>query len=136
MTTTVTLINEMRQALSEAEARLEYTHALLRELRELQAQPIAPELFDYKHEDAISYNMPEGYDTVLGYLAKNHPDVLDLIDYYDPEATQRDGWKLSHMVNRTAGAQVVYVEAPKCLQTKGIFTVRAYPVSLLQQRWG
>lgn len=87
-----------------------------------------------RHRDAISPYVPQGYDTVLGYLAKHHPDVLDHVDYYDPSVTTRDGWKMSHLCTRK-GARVVYVDAPPCLQSAGIERVRAYPIALLATRW-
>lgn len=91
------------------------------------------------HRAAITPDVPQGYDTVLGYLAKYHPDVLDHVDYYDPTVTQRDGWKLSHQVaTRALGGNwdCVYVDAPPCLRLSNIERVRAYPVELLAKRWG
>jgi hypothetical protein len=49
-----------------------------------------------RHADCVSPDVPAGFDTVLGYLAKCHPDVLDTFDYAEPSATQRDGFWLMH----------------------------------------
>lgn len=86
-----------------------------------------------RHADAISPNVPEGYDTVLGYLAYHHPDVLDTFDYRDPCQTTRDGYKLMHLA-RIEGAPVIWVEAPPCLREAGIDRIRAYPVEVLAKR--
>jgi hypothetical protein len=48
------------------------------------------------HPECITPNVPDGYDTVLGFLARHHPDALECFDYTDPATTQRDGWWLSH----------------------------------------
>jgi hypothetical protein len=86
-------------------------------------------------EDCITPSVPEGFDTVLGWLAKHHPDVLVLLgDVSDPQATVRDGWRLAHWCKRE-GKPVLWVEAPAVLQERGIEKVRAYPVSLLKRRW-
>lgn len=86
-------------------------------------------------QDCITPTVPEGYDTVLGWLAKHHPDVLVLMgDVADPQATVRDGWKLAHWCKRF-GLPVLWVEAPPVLRERGIERVRAYPVSLLAKRW-
>ena len=90
--------------------------------------------FYVRHKDAVTPDVPEGYDTILGFLAKRHPDVLDTFDYRDATLTVRDGFKLAHMDNKLGTP--VYVEAPSCLRAAGIERVRAYPVALLQQRWG
>lgn len=94
---------------------------------------VAPAVLS-RHADAISCDVPAGWDTVLGYLAKVHPDVLDSFDYSVPEATVRDGWKLSHMARKRGYAER-YAVAPMVLQRAGVLAVRMYPVSLLAQRW-
>lgn len=90
--------------------------------------------FAYRHWDAITPNVPEGYDTILGYLAKHHADVLDQLTYSDPRVTVRDGYKLAHLA-RKANVPVIYVPAPECLSSQGFKTVRAYPLEILEQRW-
>jgi hypothetical protein len=84
------------------------------------------------HPECIS-PVPEGYDTVLGFLAKYHADALECFDYTDPATTQRDGWWLSH---RSRNCVPWYVPAPPVLREQGIERVRAYPVELLHKRWG
>lgn len=90
--------------------------------------PVPPKFLEYLSE------VPEGYQTVLGYLAIHHPDVLETVDCTDPEATQRDGFKLSHWCKQEGHGQM-YVNAPPVLQERGIRHVRAYPVELLERRW-
>lgn len=87
-----------------------------------------------RHSDCVS-PVPKGYDTVLGYLAKYHPDVLDTFDHADPSATQRDGYWLKHRA-REQGLAVWMVTAPPILQAAGITVVNSYPLELLAQRWG
>jgi hypothetical protein len=79
---------------------------------------------------------PEGYDTVLGYLAKNHPADLEFMDT-DPEATVRDGFWLTARA-KAKGIKMCKVLAPEVLRKQGrhIEMVNAYPVSLLAERLG
>jgi hypothetical protein len=86
------------------------------------------------HAACISH-VPVGYDTVLGYLAKYQPEVLDGFDYSEPTSTQRDGWWLKHRATES-GLACPLVDAPPVLQRAGIQTVRAYPVGLLARRFG
>lgn len=88
-----------------------------------------------RHRTCITRDLPPGYDTVLGYLAKYHPECLDAFDYGDPTITQRDGFWLAHRA-KEAGLTPVWVEAPAILQERDIPRVRAYPVELLAKRWG
>lgn len=76
---------------------------------------------------------PEGYDTILGYLAKHNPEALELIDK-DPDATQRDGFWCMHR-SRERGITVQKVAAPKFLAKFGIDEVNAYPIELLEERF-
>lgn len=77
---------------------------------------------------------PEGYDTVLGYLAAVDPWSL-LAGLWDPEATQRDGFWCKHRCERKA-FDVIKVPAPAVLVEQGIRTVNAYPVEVLKERLG
>lgn len=88
-----------------------------------------------RFQECVTVDVPPGFDTVLGYLAKYHPDVLATFDYAEPAATQRDGFWLSHRT-RERGLPPFTVEAPPVLREQGIMNVRAYPVALLAQRWG
>lgn len=82
----------------------------------------------------ITPGVPEGYDTVLGYLGKTHPEVLDLME--DPiSGTQHDGFWLQHRSARL-GRGTIKVEAPAPLLEAGIQVVNAYPVDLLRERLG
>lgn len=78
--------------------------------------------------------VPEGFDTVLGYLARNNPEALFLMGP-DAEATARDGFWLTHRCKQR-GIKPVKVEACAHLIEQGIFVVNAYPISLLEERLG
>jgi hypothetical protein len=88
-----------------------------------------------RFQDCVSPDVPEGYDTVLGYLAKQHPEVLETFDYSDPQATVRDGWFLARLAGKRLHALLIYVTAPPVLQARGIDSVRAYPINLLARRF-
>lgn len=121
MATTTT---ELKAALRHV---LDVCHGIVARITELEQAEAGT-----MHPDAVS-PVPDGYDTVLGYLAKRHPDVLDCFDYSDPQATTRDGWWLHH---RTKQDAPIYVRAPECLKAHGIEHVRAYPIAVLETRWG
>ena len=116
-------IQQLKEALAQAQAIVD---GITTRLRAIETR---------KHEQAITADVPAGWDTVLGYLAKFHPEVLDCFDYTKPASTARDGWWLSHQCQRR-GIEPRYVEAPACLKQHGITSVRIYPVSLLALRWG
>lgn len=79
---------------------------------------------------------PDGFDTVLGYIAKHRPEVLDFMDM-NPEATTRDGFWLTNQA-KVRKLKVCKVLAPEVLRKQGrhIEMVNAYPVSLLAERLG
>lgn len=85
-------------------------------------------------ERYLSPDLPAGYDTVLGYLAKTNPEALAIMDK-EAEATLRDGWMLT-AVAKSQGIKPVKVRACQFLEAQGIFEVNAYPVHLLKQRLG
>ncbi|MER8422453.1 hypothetical protein [Mesorhizobium sp. M0598] len=79
-----------------------------------------------------SPNVPNEYDTVLGYFSKMLPSAFDMMS--EPVAdTQRDGFWLTHQAARR-GIKVVKVAAPEALIDSGITELNAYPVSLLAER--
>jgi hypothetical protein len=126
---------------SDLESALKYTRKAMAAIEAAQRRadaitPNVPEGYDTIRGHLARHHpdVPEGYDTVLGHLARHHPDVLDQLDYSDPEGTVRDGWKLAHLCTR-ANRAVIYVAAPACLQSHGIKKVRAYPISILEQWW-
>ncbi|WP_296084131.1 hypothetical protein [uncultured Agrobacterium sp.] len=90
-------------------------------------------LGDLKLADYLSPNVPEGHDTVLGYLAKHEPFVLSVIEQY-AEATVRDGWWLTHRC-KTIGITPPKVPACLFLVQQGIFEVNCYPLELLRERF-
>ena len=77
---------------------------------------------------------PTGYDTILGYLAKHNPGVLELLDK-EPDATRVDGVKLRDVAKRR-NLKWVKVEASPWLKGFGIETVTAYPIRLLADYFG
>jgi hypothetical protein len=93
--------------------------------------PCAVTYIDPRFAHCLSRGVPEGRDTVLGYLAKHHPEMLELMDFDRPCATARDGFWLAHRWK-----QVEYVPAPDVLRAKGILRVRCWPVALLERRFG
>lgn len=79
-----------------------------------------------------SPNVPEGFDTVLGYFSKYMPGAFDLMD--DPvTGTLRDGHWLTHQASRR-GIGIIKVPAPQTLMEMGISELNAYPVELLEER--
>lgn len=94
----------------------------------------APGITDTFRGTFVSVDLPVGYDTVLGYLARVNPWALQA-DLWDPEATKRDGFWCKHRACER-GIRVVKVEASEVLQDQGIYEVNAYPVSLLSERMG
>ncbi|MFN4278283.1 MAG: hypothetical protein ACK4FJ_18475 [Ferrovibrio sp.] len=102
------------------------------------AEPPAsrPRLFDPEQSSLVlhwaSPEVPYGYDTVLGWLARNEPGIL--IHLEDPvEDTKRDGFWLCHRC-REQGLNVIRVPAPPGLRQVGIEEVNAYPVELIRKR--
>lgn len=77
---------------------------------------------------------PEGWDTVVGYLAKHRPEVIAALGEA-AEVTQRDGFWLMHRT-RERGLPVVWVRASRVLQEQDVMQVRAWPVDLLSERLG
>lgn len=129
--------NELREALNQVRAAtvlLDLAVSTIARIEDRTRQPEISSTYLLRHADAISHMVPEGYDTILGHLARHHPDVLDNLDYSDPQTTVRDGWKLSHLCAK-ANAVVLYVDAPPCLRDADIKFVRAYPISILETRW-
>ncbi len=71
-------------------------------------------------------DMPETYDTIIGFLAKRGMFLPN------PEDTQRHGWKMARAAERD-NRQVIRVPAPFVLQEQGIERVNAYPIDLLEE---
>ena len=78
--------------------------------------------------------VPNGYDTVLGYLATHQPEALQF-DMWDAEATQRDGFWCRHQC-RKRGLPICKVPAPAIFDGESFTTVNAYPLEVLQERLG
>lgn len=73
----------------------------------------------------------DGYDTVLGYLAKNDPDEIDgMID------AVTDAIHLNRLCVLECKAQqrgFFRVQAPEVFQDAGIGTITAFPLSVLKK---
>lgn len=95
----------------------------------MMAEGIVP----IKVSDYLSPYLPLGFDTVLGWLAKNDPVVLSMMDE-TPEATARDGFWLCHRC-KALGIKPVKVPASAFLVRMGLFDVNSYPVELLAERF-
>lgn len=80
----------------------------------------------------VSPDVPDGYDTVLGYLAKTQKGILRSMD--EPVlSTYRDSlWLVSQASMRKIAT--VYVEAPEASKMLGFDKVMAFPVELLEER--
>lgn len=88
----------------------------------------------YQYLSHFLTETPEGFDTVLGWLAKNNPEALMLMQ--DPIFdTRRDGFWLMHKAEQE-GCKVKKVSAPPIMAEEGIPTVNAYPNALLERRLG
>lgn len=87
-----------------------------------------------RREDCISPTRRPGYDTILGYLAKEQPEILSLLEGAEKDGTLRDGFWLTNKC-RQLGYAVIKVRAPEILRNQGIDFVNAYPVSLLRERF-
>jgi len=83
--------------------------------------------------DYLSPYVPLGYDSVLGWLVKNDPLALSMLDE-TPDATVADGWWCCHRTKRL-GMKPVKVPAPAFLVRMGIFQVNTYPVEVLAERF-
>lgn len=74
---------------------------------------------------------PPGYNTIIGYIAKELPHLI-VEGYADtPEATLRDGWALK----RACKMDVQKVNAPLAFREQGIETLNAYPVTLIREHF-
>jgi hypothetical protein len=71
---------------------------------------------------------PIGYNTVIGYLAKNAPDRIG-------QDNDRDGFWLAHQITKR-NLPILWVNAPAALQAEDISQVRIYPETLLRERFG
>jgi hypothetical protein len=81
-----------------------------------------------------SPNLPEGYDTVLGYLSRERPEIVDLMS--DPIGdTLKDSFTLKADCVKD-DATVETVDAPPALRERGIMQINAYPLEYLATRFG
>jgi hypothetical protein len=121
---------------AEAEGRSNACLCVCLEAYEAYIAAVLHERGSVRHADAISPDVPEGYDTLLGYLAKNHPGILDHVDYYDPTTTMHWGWELANRCRLCEEKEARYALAPDCFRDNpSIHTVRAYPLAILKWRF-
>lgn len=87
-------------------------------------------------ERFVSRRLPKGYDTILGYLKRNFPDRVETLgEEATVSSTLRDGYWCMHECRRR-GLQPIKVTAPLAAKVDGIKKVNAYPVEVLQARFG
>ncbi len=78
---------------------------------------------------------PEGYDTILGYLAKHFPAQCS--DMERPAAeTVKDGKWLTAKARQYPARVIIVVPAPWVLEDIGVREVNAYPVDMLRDHLG
>jgi hypothetical protein len=103
---------------------------------------VSVEVEEYPYEDSPlpfegiyeSPNLPEDFDTVLGWLSRHRPDLIEGSVLDIMEATVRDGWWLCHRV-RERDYPKVYVKACPAALENGIERLNAYPNYLIAERF-
>ena len=88
---------------------------------------VAPDL------SRFSTDCPTGYDTIIGWVAKNRYDIIENLGTAAWLHT-RDGFWLTHQC-RARDQSIHKVEAPAVLKEQGIQQVNAYPVELIAERF-
>lgn len=82
------------------------------------------------------YDSPDkiaGYDTIVGWVSKNRPDIVENMGTQAWLHT-RDGFWLTNQCKKR-GLKVHKVRAPEVLVDQGIEEVNAYPVELIAERF-
>lgn len=74
----------------------------------------------------------EGYDTVLGYLAKNQSEALEIMGEPVWNTRQDDFWLLARC--HAHGLEPLEVDAPEAMRVFGYPKAYAYPIDLLEKR--
>lgn len=69
-----------------------------------------------------------GYDTIVGYLSKVYPEVLDLLE--DP---MRDTVALGKAVASEEDARAMPVYAPDCFKKRGCHIINSYPIRVIDR---
>ncbi len=109
----------------------EYWQTVVNNLKALAVPPARED----RRSKMIKYGSPDlpgGYDTVLGFVAR-HPDLSHLLTD-NPHDTARDGvWCARVCAQR--GLMTCKVPAPHVLRDRGINVVNAYPVGIIAERF-
>lgn len=99
----------------------------------------AIDLMDAGGHPYVSPNVPQGFDTVLGYFFSCYGWFPAMYDDEEGNAMHRgsgmkeyDDWCAKYA--RMLGLEVKKVEAPTALKVHGIMTLNAYPEALLEIR--
>lgn len=79
-----------------------------------------------------SPNVPEGYNTVYGYMETVNPGLLDVVRQPLKVAYNREQRALRALANRRK-LPLCKVVAPLALQDEGVEAVIAYPINLLRE---
>lgn len=104
---------------------------IAKELDVAQAFPITPDVSPYV---TPVDDMPAGYDTIIGWLAKNSPELLQQ-GFSDPRRTISDGNKVRALC-RDHDRNWLRVPAPPAFQCDDIKEVNAYPVGIIAKHFG
>lgn len=117
----------------EADAIANAIKVQAQRVREVNAAPVKPKYVSFENSFITpTEKLPYGYDTIVGYLAKNDPDQLRSLR--DPvNDTSRDGFACKHKAERQ-GYSVYKVSAPSALVARGITELNAYPEHILKMR--
>lgn len=75
-----------------------------------------------------------GFICIVEFLAQHRPHLLQWMDE-TPDATLRDGYKLSYLYCRIYRSKPPKIQAPGLLREQGIERVNVYPIDLLEERF-
>jgi hypothetical protein len=93
--------------------------------------PGDPERPTARREAFRSPGVRPGFETFHEYLDRTQPEILD--GMYDPATDIVPEYRDIKTFCEKYGAPVIEVPAPPCLQERGIDTVCAYPVDMIER---
>ena len=111
-------------------------HALLEALAQCCPQEyaqFAPAKTPARDLSRFSTVCPSGYDTIVGWVAKNRYDIIENLGTA-AWLHSRDGFWIANRT-RSKGKAVEKVVAPPVLREQGIEQVNAYPVEVIAERF-
>lgn len=112
-----------------------WDHAWCELIRDLEREIDRAERATFHVSDWMTA-VPEGWDTVVGYLARNKPDVLRTMDA-TPSASLPDGTTLTRVMESQGfeRGHLPKVRAPKALRDQGVPRVNIYPTPVLARHF-